>query len=1490
MTFVNPCLAGVAADEWPGLEKVLQSFEAEWKAGGCPEPSAFVQGSGAYRQAMLFELLHVDLEYRVAAGEMACVRHYLASLPELEQLPQVVVDLLVAEYVVRKQREPALAVDAFLAPFPSFATDFRVRLDEARGASTDPKPLDETVALSAPRTAGASSLPDIPGHTLLERIGRGGMGVVYRAVHRELGRPVALKMMVAGSHADDEDLARFRTEAKAVAQLDHPNIVTIYEVGEHQGLPYLSIEYCSGGSLDKPLRESPLPARRSAELVEALARAIAVAHRQGIIHRDLKPANVLLTANGTPKITDFGLAKRLDAGAGYTQTASIVGTPSYMAPEQAAADHKLVGPAADIYALGAILYDCLTGRPPFKGATVLETLDQVREHEPVAPRQFNPSIPADLETICLKCLRKLPAKRYASAEALADDLQRWRAGQPIRARPVGQLERCAKWVRRNPAVSALLAAIVVLAAIGTAAVYVKYRQAKANEAEADKQKSEALKQAKIAKDNEEATDAALKDLRYNSALDQIHLAQAAFARNDIALAHERLNRVPPELRRWEWRYLKRQFEGGICTLYGHTFGVSGVAFSPDGGRIGTASTDGSARVWDARTGTALLTLEGDRPVSIAFSPDGARLVTGNHEGSATIWNARTAERIRVFKAHRLQVTGVAFSPDGSRIATIGADGKGRVWDATNGLPIFQLAGQAANAIAFSPDGNRLVTAGGDKTARLWDARTGRPLLVFEGSAARVSAVAFSPDGTRVVTGADENTARVWSADTGAHLIDLKGHTYVVAAVAFSPDGLRIATASFDGTAKIFDAKTGTLLLDLKGHTNAVRCLAFSPDGWRLATGSGDKTARIWDVHTGIPRAEFKGHAHLLTSTALSPDGTRLATGSWDKTAKLWNIETGEHLLNLRGHTDYVTGVAFSPDGKRVATASRDNTARLWDAQTGAPITEFRGHANWVTGIAFSPDGTQVATASRDRTAAIWDATSGKHVAEVSGTTEALTSVAFAPRGPPRIVTGCSDQTAIVWDALTGARLQILRGHALDVTCVDFSPDGSRVVTGSIDGTGKVWDAETGALLADLKGAGTISGASFNPDGNRIVTASQDRTNAGVATIWDVTTGTPLLELRGHAGNVTAAAFSADGMRIVTGGVDKTAVLWDATAYDFPLEFKGRLGFAVAASLNPAGDRAVSLAGDQTGRVWDARTGLSLFDLEGPTGNVTSVAFMPDGARIVATVDGQPAKVWDAANGRLLIGARAPSDLKPRYVSADGRYFLHFDLQRLMLVDLELTAAEREYRQTWARPRPGLHREELDKALKEGNSTATRFHLDCLLAFQPTTRPGLLAERLRLPGCDALTRARTAVHSPQLAKPPTGSFTYLTLFQPPTRLNWRTLGGLLLRDGQATHAFTALTSALAMSAHDSTPPVEEVLLALTHCELRQPDEARRCLARAEAWLNSQSAARLAALVGLPWAALGPNLSDPLDPRYRWTDWESWYEFHTLLGEARRAIEQ
>jgi serine/threonine protein kinase len=464
-------------DSWAERERLLTAFEEAWRRGERPAIEAYLPATATCRSQLLTELIHIELERRLTAGEPARVEDYLERFSELRQDSAIVLDLIATELELRRERDPNLSVDGYASRFPDLALDLRSRHRHPSTLTTgDANP----VIGFAPSDVSA-------GYQILKEVGRGATGVVYQARHCRLGRIVALKVLRAGVHAGPAERERFHSEAQAIARLQHPNIVQIFEVGEHEGLPFLALEFVDGGSLRDRLKGKSQPPRDAATLLETLARAIHYAHQHGVLHRDLKPANILLqkasgsqyslvssehgeiastdywlvTTDYSPKITDFGLAKRLDASMGHTHTGDILGTPSYMAPEQAAGRLKDVGPAADVYALGAILYEVLTGRAPFQGDTGFETLRQVMEEEPLPPSRIQPRIPHDLQTICLKCLHKDPKRRYPSAIELAEDLCRFSTSQPIRARSVGLWEKGWKWTRRRPAWAALLAVSMV---------------------------------------------------------------------------------------------------------------------------------------------------------------------------------------------------------------------------------------------------------------------------------------------------------------------------------------------------------------------------------------------------------------------------------------------------------------------------------------------------------------------------------------------------------------------------------------------------------------------------------------------------------------------------------------------------------------------------------------------------------------------------------------------------------------------------------------------------------------------------------------------------------------------------------------------------------------------------------------------------------------------------------------------------------------------
>jgi eukaryotic-like serine/threonine-protein kinase len=1027
------------------------------------------------------------------------------------------------------------------------------------------------------RTVPATTveLPVLGKFELIEIVGRGAFGTVYRAHDPQLQRTVAVKVPRAGQFATSEDENRFVREARNAAQLQHAGIVAVYDVGHNDTCPYIVSEFVEGHTLADVLTARKFGFRESAKVVAQVAEALQHAHAMGVVHRDLKPSNIMITADGCPRVMDFGLAKR-DAGEiTMTIEGQVLGTPAYMSPEQASGQAHHVDGRSDVYSLGGILYELITGELPFRGNQRM-LLHQVLHDEPRTPRSLNDRIPRDLETICVKAMSKEPSQRYPTAQAMADDLTCFLVGQPIKARPVGRIERTWRWCKRNPTVSGMSAVVVFALLSGTiisgyfAADAMAHRtlaDQKADEAITEKARADQMADAAIASARAaEQQKESIRRLLYRS---NMNLAQAAWGMANVPLVRELLRQSGPQvgeqdLRGWEWYFQTRLCGGDLRTLLGHTNGILRVAYSPDGRQLATASADGTAKLWDVETGKEARKLQHAGPVSsVAFSNDGRWLVTGSHDRTAKLWDAETGAEIRTFQ-HPSSVLSVAFRPDGKRLATGSDDHSVMLWDTETGGLFRTFPGHngVVYTVAFSPDGRRLATASADGTAKLWDGEIGRDLFKMQAHARPVSSIAFSPDGRRLATGSYDRTTKLWDVKTGNHLFTLEGHAGHVYSVAFRPDGRRLVTASEDGTAKLWDAEAGTHLHTFQGHVNPVLSVAFSPDGLQLATASEDRTVKLWDAETGL--RTFQGHANSMSAVAFSPDCRRFAAASEGHTAKLWDVETGAELGIFDTHTGPVSGVAFSPDGRQVATASEDQTTKLWDATIGTELRTLHGHSGSVLCVAFGPDGRNLATASADQTVMLWDAKTTAQPRTLHGHTGSVSSVAFSPDGR-WLASSSADRTAKLWDVETGKELRKLQGHTDSVVNLAFSPDGRLLATASADRTVKLWSAETGKELRSFPTlTSSVLSVAFSPDGRRLATASADRT----VKLWDTQIGLELFSVACHlAGPVS---FSPDGRWLAVGG--RSIMLFDSRALP-PDEKMGRFLAARSAERFPLLDEA-----------------------------------------------------------------------------------------------------------------------------------------------------------------------------------------------------------------------------------------------------------------------------------------------------------------------------
>ena len=1116
-------------------------------------------------------------------------------------------------------------------------------------------------------------------YALVEKIGEGGMGEVWVAKQTEpVKRKVALKLIKTGMDSRAV-LARFELERQALALMDHPHIARVLDGGlTPTGQPYFVMELVNGLPLNKFCDEMKLTPKQRLELFVPICQAVQHAHQKGIVHRDLKPANILVTqidGRPVPKVIDFGVAKatagKLTEESMSTQFGAVVGTLEYMAPEQADFSGVDIDTRADIYSLGVVLYELLTGLKPhdsqrLRKAALTEMLRIVQEEEPSKPstrlsteealsslaalRQTEPKklvalLRGELDWVVMKCLEKGRDRRYETANALARDIQRYLADEVVEARPPSMGYRASKFVRRHKGqvIAASLVLLVLLAGIaGTTWGLIVARaetaekdHARAAEANRVKERDEALGKRDAAlsevKHANDGLNKANDELTHRLGVSAMVLANTAYDSRDYNLAAERLDQVPEKQRGWEWHYLKRQVQGGIFTLYGHTGPVTSAAFSPDGTQIVTGGGNErkpfEAKVWDARTGMFLFDLKGLPPnnaafgngedgfVSVAFSADSKRILTAGCDNTARVWDAATGALLLKLTKYPGEIKCAAFSPDGTEIATVYPhERKGGVivWDATTGKTVREWKASAAR-VAFSLDGTRILTRSSrDHALQVWDAKTGTLLLDAKRAGSYFGGAAFSPDGKRMIAGREDGTARVMDATTGKLLLELKGHQrpgnafraaapYGVLSMAFSPDGTRIVTGGTLGTthpdfgqASVWDARTGAELLQLTGHTGTVMSAAFSPDGTRIITGSLDGTAKVWDARTGTPRLELDGIKSPMESAAFSLDGTHIVTGggAFGKPgeAAVWDARTGLLRLALKGFKGRVKCVAISKDGTRIVTGSgsgeewgnpraRNGEATVWDAHTGAPLVELKGLKEWVNSVAVSADGTRIVTGAAcpgeiwRPEVKVWDVKTG---------TIRLDLTPKSGRTP-------------VGGGWAGAMAnQGERGVS-----VAFSPDGRRFVVGARPTKGltvgravQVLDVETGTVLVEMKGSQSLAlSVAFSPDGTQIASG----TSAGAVTVWDAEKGTVLLELKGHTANVNSVAFSPDGKRIVTGSADRTVRVWDVRTGTTLAELRGHADAVTSVSFSANGTRVLTasgLVGDTPGEVfvWDARTG------------------------------------------------------------------------------------------------------------------------------------------------------------------------------------------------------------------------------------------------------------------------------------------------------------
>ncbi len=964
-------------------------------------------------------------------------------------------------------------------------------------------------------------------YEIIEPIAEGGMGIVYKAIQKSLNRIVAIKMIKSGQLATASEVQRFKTEAAAAARLDHPNIVPIYEIGEQDGIYFYSMRYIDGQNLSMLINKSPMNQKRAAKILSAIARAIHYAHQHGVLHRDLKPTNVLIDKNGEPLLTDFGLAKLLEQQESFTQSQAVFGSASYMSPEQALGKTAEISVSSDVYSLGAILYEMLTGRPPFIGRNFVETIKQVIDSEPVKPSEINPKVDPELEIICLKCLEKQPEHRYGSAGELAVELERWLNGEPILAKPATRLQKIKKWAKRKPAIATLVALLIIVATFGISGVLWQWREAIAAKQIAEQKAIDAAQQAIRAEKS------ALEAIR-NLYVSDINLAQRALAENNRGRAYELLKKHIPsnnevDLRGFEWRYLWNLTRGQEKISIQHHDFVESVLFSPDGNTLLTTQRDPFVYVWEIKSKKLIAKLgELDSPVArgtMFFSNDGSMLI---FQTALSIYLFDSKNWTQIAQLQRANLP-LFFLPDNQTVAAksfvigtlffetltweprdfpetqfadiglfraVSSDGriylisKGeeqtqylQLWD-ISGKPIsnpFICQFENPTAMAVSPNGRYVAVAEWRGAVRLWDAATGSEVSSWTAHESTVAALNFSYDSKTLVTAGVDQTIKTWEIPVCAHLATLYGHHNEVWSVCFSKDGKWIASGGKDSTAKIWLASTRTTENIL---TNAMSPLAFSPDSSKLLALGFDRQFQLWDtssrIKIGNPLPLYSDYER--TAIAVSKDLKFCLVGRRSGSTEIMNIqENGKIVKDFTPHAEPVVWLALSEDNRLLATATADEI-KLWNFDNLNLIFSKTGF----TGpLAISPDGKYLAGVDLNYNVKLWELQSGNERATFKGHKWTIWSITFTPDSNMLISAGM-DGTAIVWNPHSGVKLATLSGHKEAITSIAVTPDARTLATGSTDDSVKFWSLlnfQELMTIDDFKD--DVGSLLFSPDGTTL---------------------------------------------------------------------------------------------------------------------------------------------------------------------------------------------------------------------------------------------------------------------------------------------------------------------------------------------------------------------------------------------------------------------
>jgi WD40 repeat protein len=1044
---------------------------------------------------------------------------------------------------------------------------------------------------STPLPTPHDRFPHVPGYAFECELGRGGMGVVYRANQERLNRTVAVKMLLHPDGGDASDVLRFRSEAEAVAAIAHPHVVKVFESGQADGRPYFAMEYLPGGTLHAKVKATaPLAPDEAATLVEKLARAVHAAHSIGIVHRDLKPGNVLFDAAGEPRVTDFGLAKRVSCE--LTKTQAVMGTPAYMPPEQAAGRAKYVGPPADIYALGVILYECLTGATPFHCEDSLALLNQVIADEPPSIRKKAPRVPRDLELICFKCLEKGPVDRYQTAAELADDLRRFADREPVSVRPAGAIEKVVKWAKRRPTLATayglgVLALTFLLFGGGAAVMAVEAagarddanqhlrssEQAKQelerqaaelerarDDADGHRQTAERARDAMLQK--HEQVEAALAGERTaKDALEKEHkelvaareeLERARYFAN-VALAHKEANAgnflraadlldACPEGRRgWEWWHAYRVAHLDVGAGVSPGQPMFDITFTGKGIDVFTTHFGGLLTPFDFDTGGGVQRRIGPENSYLRVSDDGTRAVAWRawdkaYPDGVTVWDVASGKRVAAFATPQSACFACELSADGKRVVFHYTDQAVRAFDVDTAkeLPAFPVPLALFTRLGVSADGRTAVGVDRkSKEAVVWAVDNGKEVRRVGCEYGPVAVVGLSPDGKTVAVGSGGGEVRFHPA--GGKAVGVKrAHVGRVSAVGFSLDGKLAATAGDDGLVRVWNPATGEAVEQFHGHIRPVTGLAFHPKGHCLASCDAAGGFRVWPLDQSMPATvKVAVGPKMKAAFAVNPDLTRLFAAE-DASDLGWEWRKATNLeYPVRAPKDgRFSAAAVHPTGKQKVLATANGEMYLQHDTDQTPVV-LDGFPRPVRLVRYSADGSRFVAVAGDEFR-VWDSDGGK-VVHAGTFPEPQYSVLGLSADGKRLATQFGQKAVCVSEL--GEQKSYCVWLSESVSMLGFTPDGKSLVVGTREWglrTYPVNPVDHGKLLGEgerqyVGHTSPVTSVGFSPDGARIASGAAD----GSVRVWDVATGQEAIGLSTSGKEpVVGVWFAAKGQLLV----------------------------------------------------------------------------------------------------------------------------------------------------------------------------------------------------------------------------------------------------------------------------------------------------------------------------------------------------------------------